>query len=976
MTRLTDLAAPVDTTGLPGPTRLGTVGRVLTGRVGLSPVMVGRGAMLERLRGVLDAAEYGTTDLPTIALIAGEAGIGKTRLLRETVAGLPSGVTVLSALAEPGSMGKPFDVARQLAVGGDLERPAEAALAAVATAVSRGPVALVVEDLHWIDADSVAVLDQVARQPWPNLVILATYRPSDLRRGAPGGDLVLRLERRNEVEQIRLDRLDRSEVAAMMAAISGGNVSSAAVEAVHRRSGGVPFVIEELIRCAGPGACSDDIVDAELPWSLEEAVRQQLADLDPGERTVVDALGVYGAPVPFDVLVELSDLPETEVLRHLRGLVTRGVIEESRDDRLWFGHALLADAVPHQLLGRERRRLHERCFAVLQRQVAAEAGDGTNHLPVDWAAMAYHAVGANRFDEVAAIARTGARRYLERGSTFQALRLSCEGLAEEPADPDLLAVATEAAWRLDFLPEAIEHASAWERAARTDAERVDATRFLARVHVELGNLAEYEAVLERLKALSESAAAPADRARAQGAVAQVLMLRHDPQARDWAERAIEGARAAGDRWAEVQARTEWASTYVPVPRGERLRALLDVAAAARELGDGVLLSRTLNNTLDVVPANSHLARRMADELRRVTARSGIDKLGHLNLLWWDATTAYAEGDLATHRRLLVEWASWTLSPDVRRSKALSLARLAIEEGRVADARTLLGDVPGALDGGPLAPGSVRCGATCFADPDHEPWVPRLVLELAALERNPAAGRSAFAAITVQPMPSDSWALLGGVIDVALHAVGLGIPGPDVRSGLLALVAEPHPLHTEVVEATAGVLSLAEGDPATAAEQLGRYLARVGRHVTATLAGAPQGSDLDGFLIPRPVEGSLHLTHAQALLQLGRRDEASAAVRRALEALERWPGWRRDRADALLTRIEGSAARGQGELTAREAEVAALISEGLTNSQLAERLFISPKTAAVHVSNILAKLSLSSRAEIAAWAVRHELPIAG
>ena len=66
----------------------------------------------------------------------------------------------------------------------------------------------------------------------------------------------------------------------------------------------------------------------------------------------------------------------------------------------------------------------------------------------------------------------------------------------------------------------------------------------------------------------------------------------------------------------------------------------------------------------------------------------------------------------------------------------------------------------------------------------------------------------------------------------------------------------------------------------------------------------------------------------------------------------------------------------GELTARESEVAALIAEGLTNGQLAERLFISPKTAAVHVSNILAKLGLASRAEIAAWEIRRQLPVAG
>lgn len=958
--------------------------------------MVGRSVMLERLRGAVDAAEYGTTDLPTVALVAGEAGIGKTRLLRETVAALPPDVIVLSALAEPGSMSKPFDVARQLSTGplangtgaaGTGDRPAEAAVSAVASAVAKGRVVLVVEDLHWIDADSVSVLDQIARQPWPNLVLLATYRPSDLRRGAPGGDLVLRLERRNEVEQIRLDRLDRNEVAAMMAAISGGNVSSAAVEAVHRRSGGVPFVIEELLRCAGPGACSDDIVDAELPWSLEEAVRQQLADLDPGERTIVDALGVYGAPISFEDLVELTQLAEPDLLAHLRGLVTRGVLEESRDDRLWFGHALLADAVPHQLLGRERRRLHERCFALLERRAerSAAADPAAGASTVDWTALAAHAVGANRFDEVAAIARAGARHYLDHGSTFQALRLACEGLAEEPGDAELLAVATEGAWRLDFLSEAVEHASAWERAARTDQERVDATRFLARMHVELDNPSDCEAALQRLESLSETAANPADRARAQGAVAQILMLRHDARAREWAELAIEGARAAGDRWAEVQARAEWASTYVPVPRAERLRALLDVAEAARQLGDGVLLSRTLNNTLELVPANSHLGRRMANELRRVAARNGLDKLGHLNLLWWDSFTAFAEGDLAAHRRLMQDWAGWTLSPDVRRSKAVGMAELALEEGRVADARALLVGVPGALhvDGTPVIPSSgtspnlgIAAGCACSADMDHKPVGPRLGLVLASLERDAAAGRHAFELLADQPVGYDSWFLLGDSIDVVLQATALGVPGDELRRRFVEGSFAGHPMHDEVVEATAGLLALASGDAVAAADLIGDYLTRVGRHVTATQAGAPDGSDLDGFLISRPIEGSLHLAHAQALLAAGRRDEASAAVRRALDALERWPGWRRDRADALLARIEGSTARSQGELTARESEVAALIAEGLTNGQLAERLFISPKTAAVHVSNILAKLSLSSRAEIAAWAVRHDLPIAG
>ena len=74
---------------------------------------------------------------------------------------------------------------------------------------------------------------------------------------------------------------------------------------------------------------------------------------------------------------------------------------------------------------------------------------------LDHASLAYHAQGADRHDEVPAIARRGATRYLEKGLTFSALRLAAEGLAEAPNDPELLAVATEAAWRLDFLGEAL-----------------------------------------------------------------------------------------------------------------------------------------------------------------------------------------------------------------------------------------------------------------------------------------------------------------------------------------------------------------------------------------------------------------------------------------------------------------------------------------------------------------------------------------
>ena len=122
----------------------------------------------------------------------------------------------------------------------------------------------------------------------------------------------------------------------------------------------------------------------------------------------------------------------------------------------------------------------------------------------------------------------------------------------------------------------------------------------------------------------------------------------------------------------------------------------------------------------------------------------------------------------------------------------------------------------------------------------------------------------------------------------------------------------------------------------------------------------------------------HQGTARCLLALGDQAGALDHARQALRLLERWPGWRRDQAAALLRRLgDGPApAATPGALTPREREVAMLVAEGCSNGEIARRLFISTKTASVHVSNILAKLDMTSRAEVAAWAVRSGLVAAG
>jgi DNA-binding CsgD family transcriptional regulator/tetratricopeptide (TPR) repeat protein len=855
--------------------------------------------------------------------------VGKTRLLREFIAALPNDVTVLAAQAQPGSMGRAFDVVGQLLGGApaSIDDIGDEARAVVAAAVAKGRTLLVVEDLHWADADSVHFVEQLCMQPWPNLVVVGTYRGTDLSRKAPGGELVLRLERQHNVDQLRVERLDRSEVAALLGAISNGSPSSGAVEAVFRRSGGIPFVVEELVRCCGPLACTDDLRTAQLPWSLDEAVRQQLAGLDADERRVVDALSVFGDPAPFEVLAEVCSLDEDRILAALRSLVARGIVIEPSDDRFWFAHALVADAVHQQLIGRERRRLHERSFAALRAMPEP-----------DHAALARHALGAGQFDLIPSIAREGARRYLDRGASFQALRLASEGLAEAPSDPELLAVATDAAWRLEYGDEALTYAQQWFDNAVTDLDRVESLRFVARMHHELFEWARRDVVLAELEAFADGLSAGMARGRAAGAVAQVHMLAgRSSEAVQWADRALAAARRTGDEWLEAQASVERASAQeASGDRANAERELLEARELAHRVGDGVLECRALNNLMSVTMPHSERGEWARNELRAAAARSGLDRFGVGMVVTWEAEAAFARGDQAVVRRSLAEAGQYFSSGSCEHWHYLGqLAAMRMEEGLVEKAIEVVDEVH---HGQPQR------------DDDH---IGSLRLRLAghALRGRRAEAESVFEALLAQERVHDSSWALWFFIDVVIYSLMAGIPARRIREELLGAWAVDHPSRQFVERHVEGLLLMVEGDNAGAVTALQAVLV-----------------DPDPVLYV-PILGSLRTSLAAALLSTGDRALSLVVAQQAAADLISWPGWRRDRVEALIRRLEGGQ-RSDGELTTREREVAALIAEGLTNSQLAERLFISPKTAAVHVSNILTKLGLSSRAEIAAWAVRH------
>ncbi|HET6949186.1 MAG TPA: AAA family ATPase, partial [Acidimicrobiales bacterium] len=608
---------------------------MLVGRTGLSPVMVGRDAELDRLVGLI-----GARPTPAVALVAGEAGIGKTRLVQELVRRVPDGTLVLAGQADPGTVGRPMElfldavdtVLSAVAAGGPgaddaaalvdavraADRPAEARVRAGVDLVRRltaGSAGLVVfEDLHWADSESIAVFERLAA-PDPDavpgalgaapggssdrtgrgqaggqgggLVLVGTYRPDGLTRRHPAAEALPRLDRRHTVTHVQLDRLTPVEVSCFLAAVYEEEPSFRAVDTLHTRTGGNPFFLEELVASS---RAAPDGADAALPWTVSELVRAELDDLDPDVQEIVRTAAVLGRRVTFDVLAAVTGGSEADLIRRLRAAVDRGVLVEGPPDVFGFHHELAREAIESGLLGRERRRLHEAALAALR------AADSRDHV-----ALAHHARGAGRYDDMVAEARLGARQSLALGSSYQALQLAETGLAEAPDDLDLLAVAARAAWLAGLLDDARAHADrsvALARATDDVSAEAEALAMRTRVAFENGDLDAMVVDTDALEGVIDRLPTDGERARAMAAVAQSSMLRDQVEATcEWADKAHDLAAANGLDDVRLAAMAEKGSVLLMRPdRHDEARDLLEAAAAGAErIGDHVLAARSLNN---------------------------------------------------------------------------------------------------------------------------------------------------------------------------------------------------------------------------------------------------------------------------------------------------------------------------------------------------------------------------------------------
>ncbi len=875
---------------------------------------------------------------PQVAVVAGEPGIGKTRLIRELLATVGDDPVVLVGHAEPGSLARPYEVLLD-AVDGRFDIPEDRLAALVDPArnpverlhtglsivddlLGDRPAVIVIEDLHWADSESAALFERLAEHPGPRLLV-ASYRPEQVSSRRPVAALLERLERQHDVTHVSLQRLSEADTAALLAALTGAPAPYRAVAALHQRTGGNPFFLEELVR--GQEATDlETLCENPLPWNLAELLRRQVDDLDPEARRVVEAAAVLGHRVPFDLLAAVTDTSEEELIAVLRALVTGGVLVESGDDELSFRHALVREAIADQLLGRQRRRLHEAALDTLL------AGGGS-----DPAMVARHAHAAGRYDDMLDAARRGAALYLSIGSAYQALQLAELGLTEAGDDVELLSAAARAAWLAGLVDDAVGYACSWRDRAPTASERADALYLLIRLAWELDDTEQMRALTVEVEQLIAELSPGADQARAMTAVAQACWLSDDvDEALEWADRALVLADELDLPRVRLAAQVEkgGALTERAATSDEGRALLADVVTEAEALGEWVLAARALHVLATQAPPTSPAEHaEMLERMRTDAERAGFESLSVAAYFQGSARLALRQGDLAAATAALERGREREQSYLRRGRRAdyhsVFLAGLYLEANRLDEAAGIIDDLRAqARIAGVGVPGLAFHLACRRGDPDE---ADRLLDEILA------------------GLAGQSWRSESQAHDLVSAALFAGLPADRLREmGRELLDEHATPEYRALVDAQ---LSEVRGE----AEAAGEGYALVAEAVE---------------MLPS-VRGTAHVGAGRCLLAAGRSPAAAEHAAAAGDLLARWRGWRVDQLKELRSRLGletvagGRAATGPAALTRREREVAVLVADGLTNAELARRLFISPKTAAVHVSNILHKLGVASRTDV-------------
>ncbi|HEY3009244.1 MAG TPA: AAA family ATPase [Micromonosporaceae bacterium] len=944
--------------------------------------LVGRDAELRALRRTIEAALAGR---PRVVAICGEAGIGKSRLAREALrSAAASGFRALESTAgrlhrdlsyaplvealrplvnEPALVEGLSDLARlfdgvrvpPLVALGDpgLERTRmfEAVRRLVERATVRTPLVMLIDDVHWADSGSIAMLHYLVRAlPRRRFLVLITYRGDEA--GEELRELLIGLGRADALTTIELTGLDAAAVVSLAALVLGGPAPAALADMLVRRSGGVPLFVRAIIarlietsglfRSAGRWVLSPRAAD-EVPALVSALLRNKIEGLPSEARGVLDLLAVCGGAAEHVLLENIAD----HLVEGVNGLRAGAlVLEESRGGSLWYrvAHPVLAEAAYDMMPLLLRRRLH----AALARAVE-------RHRPDDVLLLAAHVRGAgDEIDGARALnVLTAATRVdLGRRAGEEACASARAGLqigrrlGRSEAVDELAGAYAEAC----ELAGRVEDAhTGWLDAASNAADPGVRVRRLIRaaaISWELGRFAEAEALLD--DADGGLAKLPPGPVHVDVVEARVRFI---GRSGDFAALDECLARLANLRRAGATSRTRAVTVMARMGRSlhtgryvEGLEVAQDVVAVAGRdelllAGEALLRPLTL---LHMCWGDLVGARAAAQEGIRLARQTGVPALEilHRTLL---AFVDMLAGDWSAALRGTSDEIDLAQRLGSARGAALALAgqgmvlvrygRLDEAADRAGDARRIFGrwsaadrHVFSVVD---LVDGQIALGR-------HE--VDRaLEIAVGGAADHPSLPPLALALLGEAQAGVGDWA---GATDTASRLAGLG-PGAPYPAALASWVS--------------GLAAGARRDPSGAVGALGRFdaavadfarlgmpyeeaVARVDRARVRTAAGH------DADAVARDVGDALRvLDRLQAMPQADR-------ARRVLRELGRRP--------AIASRVR----EGLG-LSGREEEVARLVAQGLTNAEVGERLFISPRTVTTHLQNIYRRLELPSRAAL-------------
>lgn len=921
--------------------------------------LVGRDEEVQRLAADLQRALTGHGSL---LLVSGEGGIGKTALADEMSARAEAAgaLTVWGKCLE-GEGAPPYWPWMQVlrALRGRAARPEVGdsqegrfrffewfAALLKESAAERGML-IVLDDLHWADEPSLVFLQHLAAElAGSKLMVIGNYR-EESTPGDPLSRSLPNLTRERSTRQISLGGLTEAQVAEVMGTTSGTGASAEAIRRVFARTEGNPFFVIEMVRLLGTGADLE-----QLPESVRQVIRRRLELLSPESLGLLQVASVAGREFALGLISRVLGLPARDLLRVLDDAVAAKLVGEvpASAGGFKFSHALVRETLYEDLPTSRRVDLHHQLGSALEVEVAHDPEPHFNELAHHF----FKASAVGDSSKALEYASRAAGSAMGRGAFEEAARLyrmALEMLAraggEDRARADLLLKLARAQ---DLSDQQVAGLDTSIELARL-AVRLQDPELLARAAlISEGSFffgpdsARIESIcLQALDALGSSR--PVLRARVLAQLSIAIHFGAGARREVLAREALEIAEASGDVTAIGAALfamqlTPWGSQD---PLG-RLRAgdrLLELALESGnrqaelwghywrvssffELGD----MPRLDTAIDAYD-------RVAEEIRDPSARwrTALSK----------GARAQQAGRFADAERYATEVKATGLPTQNRAVQVMRAALMAgvrRAQGRPEEVVELMGE---ALRLG-VNP-TIRAIRTCaLAECGRR--------DEAALEFN----RLVTPDLRTQPR-AHTWPITM-VHLVETCAALCNTQQAEIMYDMLLPFAELDAVAAAGTAAGYGSISRYLG---ILAGVLGRLDESVGHHEHGIAMNERWGAvpylalgqcELGEALLARKRPGD----RAAALKLMA--DSREAASRLGMRGLE-------DRTGAALARLGG---RGSfAPLTAREAEVAALVAAGLANKQISERLHLSTRTAENHVENICNKLGFNSRSQIAAWA---------